>query len=1631
MRVKKISMLVILSSSFVFLIVATAGLIGYISLRNGTQAVNDLARQLQAQVVIHIQETLGEYLAMPHRLNRLNAEMIAQNPALLEDLESLRPVYVCQIEAFDSVTTVAVGLEQQGNFIGIGRKEEGVFTIALMNRSQDSTYRLSLFDREGNALGLVTETPDYDARTRAWYQTAVQAGKAAWSPIYVWASGASIGITAVLPIYDPAGPLIGVHQSALTLDFISTFLQGLRIGKAGQVFLIEQDGMLVASSTPEHVLRKNAENFERFRAAESGIPFIRETSSHLSTQFGSLDHLPDHYHTNLMIDGQQHFISVAQLHDPHGLNWTLIVGLPEADVMEQIDANTHTTIVLCVIASLAATWLGVIIARRLTAANQRLEREIAERIQSEARYRRLFEDAPIALWEEDFSATKTYLEQLRTQGITDFERYFDEHPSEIAQCMSMMRVLDVNQAVLQLYGAQDKQELFARLFETFDPNSKTATIAALASLAAGNPVFEIETAALKLTGAPMSLLLRSFVNSEEQDAFARIIVAMVDLSERKQAEAALRESERKFRFLTERTNDLIYLYRLQPQRGFEYVSPSAERITGYTPEEHYNDPQLGMKLVHPEDAPRLQAFLNGDVDRAPIALRWRKKDGSTIWTELENIPVYNDLGELIAIQGKASDITERKRAEKALRESEARFRSIFEYSGAGIALSDLQGKILQVNSTFCAMLGYAEEELVGQMIQSISHPGDMAEETREILRVIAGESPVYQREKRYLRKDGQTMWGLLTISVIRDIAGAPISVVGQVQDVTKRKRVEEALRESEARYADLYENAPEMYLSVDAGTACILKCNQTLTRMLGYKKTELIGRPIFALYHPDCLDEVQAAFQQFVTTGEVSDKELKVRRKDGSSIDVSLNVTAIRDATGKILHSRSSWRDITDRKRTEKSLQESETLLNAVGEIARIGGWDLNAETLTVRWTRETYRIHEVLERDSVSLDEALNFYHPEDRPILVEALQRALTQGDAFDLELRFLTATGTPLWVRAIGRPIVEGGKITRLIGVFQDISHRKQAEEALRESEERFRLAFENANIGMCLVDMAGRFVKVNQQMRAIFGYRPEEFEHMTVNDITHPAYRDVSPNFIERARTGEIEQNEFEKMYLHHDGHPVWGLVRSALLRDRHGAPLYFVSHVQDITERKRTEEALAKSNRLLEAVIKQAPFAAHVLEGDFNHIHVILENDESTRIMGERLEGRRDIDASRPETLATRFFSVDGAREIPVAQMPSPRAFQGEVVRNEEFLFRHPDGTEILVEANASPVYDHAGRIIAIVVTFHDITDRKRIENALRESEEKYRMLIEYSNDVIWTMDLTGKFTYVSPSVFRLRGFTPEEVMQQPIEEVVCSTSLPTVQKGFRIAFEVISSGQDDRPPEYFEIEQPRRDGTTVWTEATARLMYNSEGQPIGLVGVSRDISERKRMEADIRRAKEQAEIAEHLKSTFFANVSHHLRTPLNVILGFADLMVEDATLPTTYQEYLALIQQSGKDLLALINQMLKVAKLNPEEIMTDKSSRQLFDLLESQTPQATLTPQVGIHLGEEEFEALRCRVQELPQDLRRRFIEATQRLDIALMSQIIEQVRQAQPAAADALKRLARNFEYERILVLLREERSQ
>ena len=271
----------------------------------------------------------------------------------------------------------------------------------------------------------------------------------------------------------------------------------------------------------------------------------------------------------------------------------------------------------------------------------------------------------------------------------------------------------------------------------------------------------------------------------------------------------------------------------------------------------------------------------------------------------------------------------------ATREKE--FRALFEHSTVGKSLTALDGKLLRINKAFADMLGYTIEEIDKRNFAQITHPADMAKSRECIEALLADERAIYRMEKRYIHKTGDIVWADVSATLLRDEQGTPLYFVTSIVDTTERKRAEEKLRESEAKYMDLYDHAPDMYLSVDAKTAIIGQCNRTLADNLGYSKDELIGRPVFDLYHGDCREEAGKAFLCFTKMGEVRDKELQLKRKDGTKFDVSLNVSAVIDQDGNILYSSSTLRDITDRKRAEAERERLQAQLLQAQKMESVG----------------------------------------------------------------------------------------------------------------------------------------------------------------------------------------------------------------------------------------------------------------------------------------------------------------------------------------------------------------------------------------------------------------------------------------------------------------------------------------------------------------------------------------------------------------------------------------------------------------------------------------------------------------------------------------------------------------------
>jgi PAS domain S-box-containing protein len=233
---------------------------------------------------------------------------------------------------------------------------------------------------------------------------------------------------------------------------------------------------------------------------------------------------------------------------------------------------------------------------------------------------------------------------------------------------------------------------------------------------------------------------------------------------------------------------------------------------------------------------------------------------------------------------------------------------------------DSAGNVTALNRFAVEQLGYQPEELMNRPVTDIFHEEDRPAVLAQLDAILRYPETIHEWELRKIHKNGQVVWVKEIARLAKDHEGGTVVLIA-CQDVTESKKAKALLEVAEKKYQDLYDNAPVMYISVDAATTLIRDCNRTLVKKLGYSREEIVGRPIFDMYHPDGMDDARKAFQSFVETGEVNDAELQLRRKDGTKIDVSLNVSAVRDADGKALYSRSCWTDITVRKKTQAIIQ--------------------------------------------------------------------------------------------------------------------------------------------------------------------------------------------------------------------------------------------------------------------------------------------------------------------------------------------------------------------------------------------------------------------------------------------------------------------------------------------------------------------------------------------------------------------------------------------------------------------------------------------------------------------------------------------------------------------------------------
>ena len=661
-----------------------------------------------------------------------------------------------------------------------------------------------------------------------------------------------------------------------------------------------------------------------------------------------------------------------------------------------------------------------------------------------------------------------------------------------------------------------------------------------------------------------------------------------DISERKRAEDAIRENEALLKTVTENTPDTIlqvnaegritFANRLMPGLSREEVIGSS--IYKWVPEEQYSILTSIFNSV----------FSRGESGGYESLGPGPNGETRTYFVRVK--PVIID-GKTVNAIYTATDITERKQEEETLRNSEQRFRTIFEQAPIGMGLIDTHtGKFLQVNRKYCEIVGRTNDEMLSMDFSMITHPDDLGIDIKEKQRLINGEIRSYDFEKRYIWPDQSIVWAHLTIVAMWKEDDEPKHHLTMVEDITERKRAEEELHQSEERFRSLYENATiGMYRTTPEGE--ILLANPALINMLGYASFEELTQRNLEQegYDPDYKRSVFR--HQIEQDGKVTGLESVWMRKDGSTIFVRESSKAIRDVKGKVAYFEGTVEDITERKRIEATLKESEARYRHISTVISDIAYSCVTDTegnYGLDWLSGA--VEQITGYTTEEL-KALNCWGSlviEDDFHLFEKFVINLAPGDIGDCELRIRCKDGSFHWINSKAK-CVEDEKGHRVYGGLVDISERKQAENLLIESEERLKFSQRVAHVGHWTWDTRENRVTWSDEMKRIFGLDPETFDGDLNQVIAHAIHPDdwekVNASNTSVTTEGKPIPVEYRVIRPDQSVRTVWAEAGEQITNGD-GNVIMLSGIVQDITERKQAEESLYKAETKYHALVEQIP-----------------------------------------------------------------------------------------------------------------------------------------------------------------------------------------------------------------------------------------------------------------------------------------------------------------------------------------------------------------------------------------------------------------------------------------------------------
>ena len=915
-----------------------------------------------------------------------------------------------------------------------------------------------------------------------------------------------------------------------------------------------------------------------------------------------------------------------------------------------------------------------------------------------------------------------------------------------------------------------------------------------------------------------------------------------------------------------------------------YYSPRWKSILGYEDHEIPNDFSVWETATEPEDRKRsweLQhKLITGQIERFVIEFKMKHKHGHWVDILSQAKAVFDKNGKAIRMVGTHTDITDRKRAEEALRESEEKYRLLFlnmnSYNSLYDVVTDNEGRIsdfrfIMVNSAYEKYVGKSASELVGKTLLEV-YPATERYWIDEMTEVASTGRP------NQFENFSKVMNTHTEINLFVPQKGQLAMTTGNID---KRKLIENELRESKQNAEMLLNVAAEIIISLDSkGDITLL--NESGHRILGYESPELVGKNWFDTCLPvEEKKEIRKYFGLLLdgeSTSLITHESDVVTKKEERKTILWHN-SLLKDKDGKGIGLFSSGEDITDRIKGQRLNEALSSRIKLAMSKADIAWWEMDIRTGIVVFDRKKTDMLGYQAEDFTHYQDFMALVHPDDFEKTMNAMRNHFSGvTDKYEIEYRILAKSGVYKYFHDAGSITDRDntGKPIKVVGMVIDISERKRAELELKESEIKYSTYIENTPDGMFVADENGHYVEVNKAACLLTGYSKTELLNMSIPDLLfNESLKEGIAFFNEVLDKGS---SNVEVPFKHKDGSKRWWFINAVKLTETHA-----IAFTKDITESKKMETELVSQRRLYEQILEQS--LAGYWDWD------IPSGDQYLSPTFKKMFGYEDHEIENRADSWQKLIFVEDLPSV-YGKFNSYVESRGKAPFYNEVRYHHKDGSTVWVICTGKVIaWDDDGNAKRMIGCHIDITGRKKIEEELQEQELKYRLITEHSADVIWVLSIkTGRFKFISPSIFQLRGFTPEEAMAETVEETMTPESIVIVKETMARDYKYYLEHPDSPRHNLIEIQQYCKNGDIIWVEVSTVYYLNSDGD-IEVIGSSRNIEERKKNEQALRNSEAKVKSLLAEKELLLKEVHHRIKNNMNTVSSLLSIQSRNTSEP--------------------------------------------------------------------------------------------------------------------------------------------